>query len=121
MLLMWLWNDRALSRMKPILLTGGEGETEELLMEIQKLSALNMVDLLPMFSFIAVEFEKVGKEPEFKFSQAVSKGRGWESGVGFSGEAELGVIRVAVKIYTVFLADIIKGEEICDEQQGLQD
>ena len=47
MLLIWERKDRELSRMTPKLLTWGEGGTEELSMEREKLSALERVYLVP--------------------------------------------------------------------------
>ena len=42
--MIWDWNDRVLSR----LLTWGEGETEEMSMEMEKLFVFERVDLVPM-------------------------------------------------------------------------
>ena len=48
MLLMWVWNERVLSRTTPRLLTWREGQTEELSMGTVKLGVLVRVDLEPM-------------------------------------------------------------------------
>ena len=48
MLLIWVWNERVLSRTTPRLLTCREGQTEELSMGMVKLGVLVRVDLEPM-------------------------------------------------------------------------
>ena len=45
---MWDWNDRVLSRMTPRLLTRGEGDTDELSMEIEKSFIFERIDLVPI-------------------------------------------------------------------------
>ena len=49
-LLMWVWNERVLSRTTPRLFTWGEGETEELSMEMVRLDCLDSDDFEPMRS-----------------------------------------------------------------------
>jgi len=51
----------------------------------------------------------------------VCKGRGWESRGGFTGEVELGVIRIAVKTDVVLAEDVAEGKEVNDEEEGPQD
>lgn len=48
--------------------------------------------------FITIQFEKVAGKPEFDFLEANTEGVGWESSGGFSGQVELGVISVIMKI-----------------------
>ena len=49
-LLMWVWNERVLSRTTPRLFTWGEGETEELSMERVRLGCFDNEDFEPMRS-----------------------------------------------------------------------
>lgn len=45
--------------------------------------------------FIAVEFEEIISKPAVDIREAVAKGGWWKGGVGFTGQVELGVIRIA--------------------------
>ena len=69
-LLIWVLNDRVLSRTTPRLLTWGEGETEELSMERGETGLLGECGFganEDYLGFVTVEFEKVGGEPGFDF------------------------------------------------------
>ncbi len=51
----------------------------------------------------------------------MGEGGGRESGVWFTGKIELGVIREAVEVDTIFAEDIAEGEEVYDKEEGPQD
>lgn len=50
--------------------------------------------------------------------KAVGQGGGWEYAVGFTGDVELGVIRIAMKMNVVFPEDVTKGEKIDQKKHG---
>ena len=60
-------------------------------------------------------------EPVFYFRNAISRGGGRESGRGFGGEVELGVISITVEVNVKFVEDIAEGKEVDDEEEGPQD
>lgn len=53
--------------------------------------------------------------------ETVGEGGRWESGVWLTGNVELGVIRVAVKVNVVFPEYVTEWEKIDDEEQGAED
>ena len=57
-------------------------------------------------------------EPRFYFRDAISKGGGRESGRGFGGEVELGVISITVEVNVKFADAIAEGKEVNDEEYG---
>ena len=89
-----------LSRMTPRLLTWGVGDTVELSMVKKKLSTLDRVDLVPtrrssVLSLLSLRKFEVNQD---LISEAVGEGGGRESGVRFTGQIKLGVIREAVEM-----------------------
>lgn len=54
-------------------------------------------------------------------SYAVSKGGGWEVASEFTGEVELVVICITVKIDAQFTEDIVNGQKVNDEEERPED
>ena len=91
------------------LLTWGEGETVELSIVRKNLSVLARVDLEPtkrnsVLSLLS--FKKLDVNQDLISSKQSERAVGGESGSGFGGEIELGVIRIAVKLDCVFSEDM---------------
>ena len=51
----------------------------------------------------------------------MSEGRGWDCGIRFTGQLELGVIRKTMKIDINFTENSAKRKKVSDENKGSQD
>ena len=70
------------------------------------------------FWFIAVEFEKILLHPWFYISKTGGESKVGDWGDGLAGEAELGVVSVAVEIETMTTDDLSKGKDVNDKEEG---
>lgn len=62
--------------------------------------------------FFAVELKEIGVHPGFNVSEAVGDSGVGGRGDGFSGDVELNIIGIAVKVETMVANDIAKGKQV---------
>jgi len=67
--------------------------------------------------FFAVELKEIGVHPGFIVSEAIGDSGVGGRGDGFSGDVELNIIGIAVKIETMVANDIAKGKQVYYEEE----
>ena len=109
--------------MTPGLLTWGEGETDELSMEVEKSFILERVDLVPIRRISVLSQLSLRKfwENQDLIPWRQSEGGGREGRGGFDAQVKLGIICITMELNIIFMEKMAKREEIDNEQEGSKD